>query len=249
MKKSTSKMLFSISLLLVGVVLLLINIGVISLEIKEVFVVGYPFLLLLYGLFSMYQLVIKKKKYIFFPLFILTFSILLILDRIHLLDFKFIDFWKLWPLILILFALGIWKPGQIKIEYESKDLYEKVMTKKKSFRIGELKYNKDNWSVEPMYIAHLIGDVFIDFTKGFIPDGETDIQIYAAIGEIKIIIPEDLPIHITARSKIGEVNLLHSSKDGIENELEYKSADYDDAIKKIRLRLSVKIGEINVKNV
>lgn len=244
LRRSISKIMFSISLLIVGVILLLVNIGVISLEIKKIFVIIYPFLLLVYGLLSLYQITLKRKSNLFFTLFILIFSILLLLDRFQVLEFRFIDFWKLWPLIIILMALGLIKP-KFTFEYDSGG---KRYTKK-SFRMGDVKYNTDNWAVEPMEISHGLGDVYIDFSKAFIPEGETELFIHARIGDVKIIVPDDLAIYVQAEVKIGEVRILQSVKEGIGNSLEHKSAYYEEAIKKIKLNILLDIGDITVQKV
>lgn len=245
MKKSISKTMFSITLLIVGVILLLINIGVISLEIKKIFVIIYPFLLLVYGILSLYQIFLKRKDNLFFTLFIITFSILLILDRFQVLEFGFMDFWKLWPLVIILVALGLISPKKFSFEFDSGgNRYTK-----KSFRIGDVKYNTDNWAVEPMHISHGIGDVYIDFSKAFIPEGETELFIHARIGDIKIIVPDDLAINVTAESKIGEVRILQSNRDGLGNSLAYVTSDYEEAIKKIKLNILINIGDIAVQKV
>ena len=244
LRKSITKIMFSISLLIVGVILLLVNIGVISLEIKKLFVIIYPFLLLIYGLLSLYQIAIKRKSNLFFTLFLLTFSSLLILDRFQILEFKFMDFWRLWPLIIILMALGLIKP---KFTFEINSMGKRYTTK--SFRIGDVKYNTDNWAVEPMEISHGIGDVYLDFSKAFIPEGETELFIHARIGDVKIIVPDDLAIYVHAEAKIGEVRILQSIKDGIGNSMEFKSADYEEAIKKIKLNILLNIGDITVQKV
>ena len=68
---------FAILLSGLGIVLLLVNIGVISLEIKELFVVSYPFVLFAYGLVDSVNSFIKKRNF-FWGLFIILFSGLLI---------------------------------------------------------------------------------------------------------------------------------------------------------------------------
>jgi len=251
MRHSVFKIMFSITLLLIGVILLLVNLGVISLEINELFVVGYPFLLLLYGLLSLFQIFIKKKEHYFFTLFIIIFSSLLILDRFQLLEFRFLDFWKLWPLIIILIALGLLKPGKFTIEFERDNHVEQEQKKSKSLRfgLGDVKYDTENWPVESMKIVHVIGDVYIDISKGYIPEREIEIKIHARIGDIKIITPDDLAVSITAEAQIGEVRLLDSFKDGIGNSLEFQSPNYEESVKKVRLYLYTNIGDIVVQNV
>ncbi len=67
-----------------GVIILLVNLGVISFEIKELFVVTYPFLLIVYGL------VVLLLRQFGWGLFIVLFSSLLIMDRFGLIAFEFL---------------------------------------------------------------------------------------------------------------------------------------------------------------
>jgi lia operon protein LiaF len=260
--------MFAICLLAVGVALLLVNIGVISLEIKQLFVVSYPFLLLTYGLISLIGNLINRIANYFFTLFIIIFSGLLVLDRLHIIGFQFAEFWKLWPIILIYgaiaFLFGNRKSGKkagVDIKLEKKDaMFQQSVIRinknrkkegkfSKGFSIGDVNLNNDNWAVEPMKLFNSIGDYFIDFSKAYIPEKETKIEIKGWIGDVKILIPDDLPVQIEGEVKIGEFRIFNSSKDGISNSLTYKSSEYDQAIKKINLQIYLKIGDIRIERV
>ncbi|MGP7817845.1 cell wall-active antibiotics response protein LiaF [Niallia sp. 01092] len=236
--KSLYQIMFAICLLAVGVAILLVNIGVISLEIKQLFVVSYPFLLLVYGLISFAGNIINRTSNYFFSLFIIIFSSFLVLDRLHVISFQFVEFWKLWPLIIIFSAI------RFLFGYTKKEV-----RLSKDFSIGDVKLNHDNWAVEPMELYNSIGDYFIDFSKAYIPEKETTIEINGWIGDIKILIPDDLPVNIEGEVKIGDLRIFHSSKDGIKNRLAYKSPDYDQAVKKINLQIYLKIGDIRIERV
>lgn len=260
--------MFAICLLAIGVTLLLVNIGVISLEIKQLFVVSYPFLLLVYGLISLIKNLINRTANYFFTLFILIFSSFLVLDRLHIINFEFLEFWKLWPVILIysaiIFLFGNRKSGKkadVDIKLEKKDALSQQsvirMNKNrkkegklsKAFSIGDVILNSDNWAVEPMKLYNSIGDYFIDFSKAYIPEKETTIEIKGWIGDVKILIPDDLPVQIDGEVKIGEFRIFNSSKDGISNSLTYKSTEYDQAVKKINLQIDLKIGDIRIERI
>ncbi|WLR53950.1 DUF5668 domain-containing protein [Mesobacillus subterraneus] len=70
-------------------------------EIKELFVVTYPFVMLLYGLVALF------RRQFGWGAFVLVFSSLLIMDRFDLFVFDFLDVWKLWPLLLIYFGFAM----------------------------------------------------------------------------------------------------------------------------------------------
>lgn len=256
-QKSINQTLFALFLLALGIVLLLINIGVISLEMKELFVVFYPFFLFVIGLILFISNLLRKerKKYTF-SLLLLLFSFLLILDRFEVIVFKFADVWKLWPILLILMALSLlFKKSKLQIdidfssketEFSGSDQHEKKIV---SGLIGEVSYKDSNWALEPMMLNNSIGDYFLDLSKAFIPERETPIIINGSIADIKMIIPENIPVNITANSKIGDVRIFDIKGDTLNRNVFYKTQGYDEATRKLKITINVKIGSIRIDKV
>ncbi|MBT2694401.1 cell wall-active antibiotics response protein [Bacillus sp. ISL-55] len=237
-----------------GVILLLVNLGVISLEIKELFVVTYPFLLIVYGL------VVLLKSQFGWGGFIVLFSSLLILDRFNVIDFHFLDVWKLWPLLLIYFGFAmLFRNKKIKVIYQS-DFpsaqqidntpgAETTLKKIRGVSIGKVTFKKQNWAVEPMDLYNMVGEYFIDFSKGFIPDRETPIRVRGWVGEVKMLIPEDVPVKIDAVIGVGEVKLFDYAQEQIKHVVAYKSDDYDQAVRKLNITIELKIGSVRIDRV
>ncbi|WP_113928221.1 hypothetical protein [Bacillus sp. P14.5] len=118
MKSSGGKQwFFSAILLFTGIVFLLINIGVISLEIKQLFVIFIPFLILIEGAKWIYT-GLKWRRMIKFTLglFLFIYGGLLLLDVFEIMAFSYGDWWKLWPVGLIGFAfMLLWKKSRIRV--------------------------------------------------------------------------------------------------------------------------------------
>jgi lia operon protein LiaF len=239
-----------------GIILLLVNLGVISLEIKELFVVTYPFLLIAYGI------VVLIQRRFGWGSFIILFSTLLIMDRFSLIAFQFLDVWKLWPLLLIYFGAAIlFKGRKLKVIYrtdfpsasakemENIPAAETSLKKIRGVSIGKVTFKKQNWAVEPMDLYNMIGEYFIDFSKGFIPDRETPIMVRGWIGEVKMLIPEDVPVKINAVIGVGEVKLFDYAQEQIKHAIAYKSDDYDEAVRKLNITIELKIGSVRIDRV
>lgn len=237
-----------------GVILLLVNLGVISLEIKELFVVTYPFLLIVYGL------VVLLQRQFGWGAFIVLFSSLLIMDRFGLIAFEFLDVWKLWPLLLIYFGLAmLFRNKKIKVIYQTDfpsakqidkiPAPETTLKKIRGVSIGKVTFKKQNWAVEPMDLYNMVGEYFIDFSKGFIPDRETPIRVRGWVGEVKMLIPEDVPVKIDAVIGVGEVKLFDYAQEQIKHVVAYKSDDYDDAVRKLNITIELKIGSVRIDRV
>ncbi|MBA4535681.1 cell wall-active antibiotics response protein [Bacillus aquiflavi] len=252
--RSMNQAFYAICLLIIGILLLLFNLGVISLEIKELIVVIYPFLLFFIGLFRLFRFRSSSHFHLFNSLFLIIFGGLLIGDRFNLIEFRFWDFWKLWPIIFIYISmLMIFKKNSIQVHF-GEDFHEKLKNAdfnktKRGFSIGDISFSKTNWPAEPMDLYNTIGDYFIDFSKAYIPEKEIPITIRGLISDVKILIPEDIPVNIKAFVKIGDVRIFNLDSNFIGPTLTYKSKDYDEAVKRLMITIELKIGAIRVDKV
>ncbi|MEI5906460.1 cell wall-active antibiotics response protein LiaF [Bacillus spongiae] len=270
-KQSIMQAFFLIFLLFIGIVLLLLNVGVISLEIGEVIVELIPYAITLTGLsFLVKSFVRKSSGRLFLGILLTTYGGLIILNSYDLVSFSYTDLLNLWPVLIIFIAIkGIFFRGNNineadfhKKRVDLTDIDDEVFQKKikkikkskplpnqHSAFIGDMRFSENNWSVEPMTLSHFIGDVFVDFGKAFIPDGETPINVSHWIGDIKILIPEDVGVEIYAKVNIGDIKLLNLKSNDIKPTMHYRSPDYESAVKKVKLILSLNIGSIRVDKV
>lgn len=267
--RSINQILFALFLLVVGIVLLLVNIGVISLEIKDFIVVSYPFLLLAVGISMLLKrLFAKQMDDLFLSSFLILFSTLLVLDRFGVITFTFWDVWKLWPALLILIALSmLFKKNTFKVHITndmSTDMYKKGLEdmiidaegqskdpkKLRGLSIGDVSFKESNWALEPMELYNAIGDYFIDFSKAYIPEKETPILVQGWIGDVKMIIPENIPVHIQSEITIGDIRIFDHKTDVISRRSAvFKSPGYDEATRKLKITIRLKIGSIRIDKV
>ncbi|WP_456271901.1 cell wall-active antibiotics response protein LiaF [Bacillus sp. AK031] len=262
---------FSAILLFTGIILLLINIGVISLEIKQLFVISIPFLIALEGLKWVINSIRWKRTGKFtVGLFLFIFGILLILDVFDFISFSYGDWLKLWPVILIGIAfMVIWKKNKIKFsvssdypfekensgnreadEQHKADKHEKQRTKvNRGLIIGDVKFNQPNWPLESMRLYNVIGDYYFDLSKAYIPEGETPIHLKGWIGDVKMLIPEDIPVDIKVEGNVGDIKVFDQKSSDIKPSLHYRSDDYEEAEKKISIVIEFKIGSVRINRV
>jgi lia operon protein LiaF len=257
---------FSAVLLLSGVVLLLINIGVISLEIKQLFVIFIPFLILLQGMKWMYSSIKWRRTIKFtFGLFLFIYGGLLILNTFEVVSYSYGDWWKLWPVSLIGFAfMVLWKKSQFKLTWSNDDdpLEEeetvqkgrpaegktKVKVNKGNF-IGDVKFNQPNWPLESMRLFNMVGNYYFDISKAYVPDGETPIYLKGWVGDVKMLIPEDIPVDINVEGSVGDIKIFGQKSADIKPNLKYRSPGYDEAEKKIKIIIEITIGSVRINKV
>jgi lia operon protein LiaF len=254
---------FSAILLFTGVVFLLINIGVISLEIKQLFVIFIPFLILVEGVKWLYTS-LKWRRTLKFTmgLFLFIYGGLLLLDVFGIMAFSYWDWWKLWPVSLIGFAfMVLWKKSRIRVritdDYPFEDETEphnergkkKRIKVNRGFIIGDVKFNQPNWPLEPMRLYNMIGDYYFDISKAYVPEGETPIQIKGWIGDVKMLIPEDIPVDIYVAGSIGDIKIFGQKSSDIKPNLSYRSPGYEEAEKKLKIEIEFSIGSVRINKV
>ncbi|WP_456288255.1 cell wall-active antibiotics response protein LiaF [Paenibacillus sp. AK002] len=124
-------------------------------------------------------------------------------------------------------------------------------TVNKSSFIGDVHMGKDYFQLKPTNISQFIGDTVLDLTKAQIPYGETKINISAFIGDVKVFVPNDsdVGIHVTTNSFIGDMKVLEESRSGFMSNAGLESPHYREAGKKIRITVSVFIGDVKVNRV
>ncbi|BCB02942.1 cell wall-active antibiotics response protein LiaF [Bacillus sp. KH172YL63] len=257
---------FSFLLLMTGLLLLLLNIGVISLEITQIFVNIVPILLLLLGVkWTVDSMLRKSFGKLLFGLFSLVFGLLILLDRYEVMVFDYENWWKLWPIFIIAIAINrviLKKPIKVSISneypYDKESDFEsgaehtprpKKNKMNRGFIVGDIRFSEPNWPLENMKLYNAIGDYYFDFSKAYIPEGESTIDIKGWIGDVKMIIPENVPVEIDLRVQVGDVKLFEQKSADIRSELYYRSPEYESAAKKIKLTVDVKIGSIRINRV
>ncbi|WP_018753086.1 cell wall-active antibiotics response protein LiaF [Paenibacillus sanguinis] len=121
----------------------------------------------------------------------------------------------------------------------------------KSGFIGDVRVGQDYFQLAPMNISHFIGDTVIDLTKAQIPYGETHLNVSSFIGDVKIFVPDDMDIGIIVESSafIGDLKLLNQKQGGFMSSLTVESPYYEEASKKVKLVVSVFVGDIKVNMV
>ncbi|MCM3783287.1 cell wall-active antibiotics response protein LiaF [Neobacillus mesonae] len=121
----------------------------------------------------------------------------------------------------------------------------------KSTFIGDIKLGDEYYELKPTNISQFIGDTVIDLTKAQIPYGETRINISAFIGDIKVYTPKDMDLGIIVNSNsfIGDMTVLSETKSGFMGNVSAQTPNYREAEKKVRIVVSVFIGDVKVNSV
>jgi lia operon protein LiaF len=121
----------------------------------------------------------------------------------------------------------------------------------RSNMFGDMHIGQDYWELHPMNISHFIGDTELDLTKAEVPFGETRITVSAFIGDVKVYVPSDVNLELscTASSFMGDIRVFERMENGLFKHMEYTTPSYREAGKKIKLTVSMFIGDVKVMRV
>lgn len=251
MRHGFFRYILALVLVSLGAVLLLENIGVVSLNVQEAWMYIYPVLLAGIGLKWLVDDIRGREGSWIFGSFFLIFGSLLVLDRFALIDFSFWDVLKLWPLLIVYIGLRLFSQSSGKRKY-----WRKYKKKRNSFQrggspfsVGSFEYNKPNWQVQPMDVNSFAGDYYFDFTKAFIPEKEIPITISSLAGDVNIIMPDNVDYRVYATVKAGDIYIAGQEVDGVNRSLAYETVGYDSAIRKIDLMINLKFGSVRLDQV
>jgi len=248
------RLLLAIIFITIGVILILENIGLATFKLKDSWLYIYPIIFILYGI----KLMIDRMRFNggswLLGSFLVIFGTLLLLDRFNVIVFKFNDIGKLWPLLIVYIGVMFFSRSHgpsVVIKSNKRDKYKKFYKNPNfsNFSIGNHEYNQPNWKVEPLYLTNLAGDFYFDFTKAFIPEKETPITISALAGDVHILMPENVDFSAEASVKAGDIDIVGQSVDGINRSMSFKTANYEEAVRRINFTLKLKAGSVRIDQI
>ncbi len=255
MKRPFLTVLFFIGL---GAILLGMNLGFFDLGEMSWTKLILPTLLIVMGASSLDSYTKKDREGIklLWGLFTFAFGSLIILSVLDLFEFTYGDWLKLWPIILV--AIGLHQlfktPAKTKnkgktIIYSNWNKDEENNVKKKKRPIESLQFKEQGWEVVPMNRVVNIGSFFFDFSKANIPMGETPIQLSGNVGDVKILVDEDVAIKVTFKSNVLSTDILDKKENGLRCEVDYESPGYEEAERRVKLFVDYHVLDAKIKRV
>ncbi|ERM17648.1 cell wall-active antibiotics response protein LiaF [Brevibacillus laterosporus] len=117
----------------------------------------------------------------------------------------------------------------------------------RSSLIGDYKLISGRFELKNMRIWQGIGDVVIDLSRAVIPEKEGTLVINGWIGDVTIYVPVDMPVQVMAEVTIGELEVLGHRQNGITRKVMLSTHNYAEATEKVKIIISLWVGDIDVK--
>lgn len=132
---------------------------------------------------------------------------------------------------------------------ESNSRSTKFHTQEVSSILGDFLLHNHRFELEDLVVNNGIGDVKIDLSKAIISPGETILDVRGWVGDVHIYVPYDLDVSISAKLGIGDLNVLGHEQSGLTRTFSTQSTEFELAPKRVRIILSLGIGDIDVRYV
>lgn len=260
-RMSLGKFLIAVCLVGLGILLLLVNMRIISMEITEAIVYFYPVLFVLIGFKWLIEALFSKRRKgnWFWGLVFFAVGLLLMADRFGWIDFSFAMIWKLWPILFVYIGMKMLTGIRGKAKFKA-DVKKGQAEWKKEFKqkhkervVNSMVYNSEgstsNQAVEPLSLHSWVVNYENDFTRAFIPDKETPIYMSGWVGNIEILIPEDLEFSITSNSSINNVEIGEFFRKGAGSGFSYQTEKFESAERRLKFQLDFKVLNLAIRRV
>lgn len=179
----------------------------------------------------------KNFGTIIFGLTLVLLGGLILLDNLGALEF-----WEvlgnIWPIILVI--LGVW----LIFQRAQPDYAQAPAKLSKGF--GNIFLNPKSVEPEGLLVNSGFGDVEINLTKTDLLDKENLVNVNLGFGDIKVLLPEGLPILASGNSFAGKIEILGKIADGIGNKVVYEDEGYGSATKKLKIGVKLGFGDIRI---
>ena len=104
----------------------------------------------------------------------------------------------------------------------------------------------DGWKVDDAVVRTVIGDILLDLRRASLPPGETELTLLCWLGTVQVRAPRGLGLDVTAQAFVGTVDILGVREEGVIRDIHVRTEGYDEAPRRVRLRLSTVVGELLV---
>ncbi|HZG84533.1 cell wall-active antibiotics response protein LiaF [Paenibacillus sp.] len=103
------------------------------------------------------------------------------------------------------------------------------------------------WTVRSAELAVAIAEVRIDMTNAIFEEPTVDLRLTGLIGDIDVIVPDDVGLAVHADVAIGEIKVAGERGAGIMNRLAWRSPNFETAEHRVQLHVSYAVADVDVK--
>ncbi len=231
MNKYRNNWWLGLVVIILGMIILLDNMGIADVNSGELIRKYWPLILVIIGI-----RVLQRKNggaYLSGGILIIL-GFLLLGEKLDLIDFNYRLLWKaFWPIVLILLGISFLRGP-------------KWQEKSNWAFMGALDRSRHSWKLENGNYWAIMGGVTLDLRQAQVEPGEYFLNCTAVMGGIDIIVPENLTVICRGTAILGGIDFLGRSNGGIFVS-ETAEQGRQDAERVIRIFALAAMGGVDVK--
>lgn len=113
--------------------------------------------------------------------------------------------------------------------------------------LHSLKRGHEQYALHNMSVWSVINEVNLDLSYALLEENETTVILQGVIGDIDIIVPEDMAVTVDANVVFGQVDIGREKESGMLCRVMWRSPGYDHSDNKLNLVCSFVAGDIKIK--
>ena len=106
--------------------------------------------------------------------------------------------------------------------------------------------HRGEWNVASEEMWAFLGSLKLDMTQANIPTGETSFRVFSFIGDVRLVVPENVGVSISSFTFITDARVFGERFGGFFAPVEWSTAGYEEAEKKIRIERISFLGNLRV---
>ena len=106
--------------------------------------------------------------------------------------------------------------------------------------------HRGEWNVASEEMWAFLGSLKLDMTQAYIPTGETSFRVFSFIGDVRLVVPENVGVSISSFTFITDARVFGERFGGFFAPVEWSTAGYEEAEKKIRIERISFLGNLRV---
>jgi lia operon protein LiaF len=113
--------------------------------------------------------------------------------------------------------------------------------------LESIRWNREPWVLRSMSIWTVVGEMNLDLSLAIIEEPETTLVFNGIVGDIDIIVPDDIGVRIESTILLGQTKIGSEQQDGFVTRMNWQSMNFDRAEHRVVIMLSYVVGDVNVK--
>lgn len=159
-----------------------------------------------------------------------------------------------WPLLLVMWGIwmvyrGMSEPKKVQDFTEQE---EKIVTPdfigqiKQSITFGDVLLKLEGSSFHGGEASAVFGSIKVYATNLLLSPEEHKLFLVTTLGNIRVDLPPDLPVKVTAQVSLGDIKVFEKRQSGFGQQLSFQTPNYEGAVSKLHLDCKVGLGDIKI---